>query len=550
MDITKFHSVFYSSKDKIQQDNFILKHTRSEPKKRHRPTDNSRSGKDLTYFYFFRKRDGSQIRICRDAFLKILGLKKDRVLGVMKRHHTSGGKIATETRGGDRKLEKYAEKKAKVMEFVQELKVLESHYNRHRATYRKYLSPDLNIKMLCEMYNNSVDEELKVKESYFRDVITTHFNFGFGSPKTDACLTCLYLDEQLKVEKNIEKKQMLETQKQVHKLKADAFYEILKTADDEAVVLTFDCQKNLLLPRVPDQLAYFSRQYSFYNFTVINGHSKTKLTKENVHCYTWCESDFPKNSSSIASCLYHRLLNESFNGKTKVKCFADGCGGQNKNTILIAMLAKWLMSDAPKQISSIEITFPMVGHSFLPPDRVFGLIEKNLRKKDTILKPEQYEEILAKHGTVHKVGVTVPVYDFKSESEKVQKKPGNWHFRFNPSKRIILKKNKDKTAVVVKGEVAYRTDTCTFRQVTKPNHTHQNMMLIEMEKGVSLKPLKIRDVAKLLSKHFGDDWRKLESLQFYFQLEKIQNGNAEETPEEVDDGEVVEEIEDDNLEVV
>lgn len=60
----------------------------------------------------------------------------------MKRHHASGGNIATETRGGDRKLEEFAEKKAKVMAFVQELKVLESHYNRHRATYRKYLSPE------------------------------------------------------------------------------------------------------------------------------------------------------------------------------------------------------------------------------------------------------------------------------------------------------------------------------------------------------------------------------------------------------------------------
>lgn len=64
------------------------------------------------------------------------------------------------------------------------------------------------------------------------------------------------------------------------------------------------------------------------------------------------------------------------------------------------------MSCAPEQIFSVEIKFPMVGHSFLPLDRVFGLIEKKLRKKDTILQPEQYEQILAEHGTVHQVGVT------------------------------------------------------------------------------------------------------------------------------------------------
>lgn len=89
------------------------------------------------------------------------------------------------------------------------------------------------------------------------------------------------------------------------------------------------------------------------------------------------------------------------------------------------------MSDAPEEITSIEITFPIVGRSFLPPDRVFGLIEKDLRKKDTILKPEQYEEILGKHATVHKVGVTVPVYNFKHEAEKVQKKPSNRTFQLD-----------------------------------------------------------------------------------------------------------------------
>lgn len=74
--------------------------------------------KNLTFIYFLRKRDGSQsshIRICRDAFLKILCLKKDRVLGVMKIHHASGGKIATETR----KLEEFAEKKLKLWLLLQ-----------------------------------------------------------------------------------------------------------------------------------------------------------------------------------------------------------------------------------------------------------------------------------------------------------------------------------------------------------------------------------------------------------------------------------------------
>jgi hypothetical protein len=34
---------------------------------------------------------------------------------------------------------------------------------------------------------------------------------------------------------------------------------------------------------------------------------------------------------------------------------------------------------------SIEFIFPMVVHSFIPPDRVFVRIEKELRKRDTII---------------------------------------------------------------------------------------------------------------------------------------------------------------------
>lgn len=108
----------------------------------------------------------------RDAFLTILSINKDRVLGVMKSHYKSCGSAANETRGGNRKLAKFADKQAKIVEFGQSLKVIESHYNRHRATLRKYIAPELNIAKLCKMYNGSVGQELKVKEAYFREVLT------------------------------------------------------------------------------------------------------------------------------------------------------------------------------------------------------------------------------------------------------------------------------------------------------------------------------------------------------------------------------------------
>lgn len=62
---------------------------------------------------------------------------------------------------------------------------------------------------------------------------------------------------------------------------------------------------------------------------------------------------------------------------------------------------------------NITYFFPIRGHSFLPADRVFGRIEQDIRKHTTILLPEEYNNILQKHGTVHRYGKDWQCYDFK-----------------------------------------------------------------------------------------------------------------------------------------
>lgn len=53
-------------------------------------------------------------------------------------------------------------------------------------------------------------------------------------------------------------------------------------------------------------------------------------------------------------------------------------GGQNKNRILIAMCARWLLST--ENITDVELVFPVRGHSFMPSDRVFGVCEKEFKQ--------------------------------------------------------------------------------------------------------------------------------------------------------------------------
>lgn len=102
-------------------------------------------------------------------------------------------------------------------------------------------------------------------------------------------------------------KQNIITGLRVHKLKAKAFYNLLGSTEAECIKISFDCQKNLALPKLPDQAAYFSQQINFYNLTLVVGNSKTDLNENNVLSYVWLETKANKNSNAIASAVHGAL---------------------------------------------------------------------------------------------------------------------------------------------------------------------------------------------------------------------------------------------------
>ena len=61
--------------------------------------------------------------------------------------------------------------------------------------------------------------------------------------------------------------------------------------------------------------------------------------------------------------------------------YSDNCVGQNKNHALSRL---FLALTDNKRFEKIEQFFPIRGHSFLPCDRDFGIIKKELKKHDRI----------------------------------------------------------------------------------------------------------------------------------------------------------------------
>lgn len=102
-------------------------------------------------------------------------------------------------------------------------------------------------------------------------------------------------------------------------------------------------------------------QVNLYNLTVVSGHSKSKLTPENVKSFIWTEKDRQRSSNEIVSAVFYSLQNFNFDEEVQqVRLVCDGCGGQNKNSSMIGMVQYWLKRCSPPQIQLIELVYPVV----------------------------------------------------------------------------------------------------------------------------------------------------------------------------------------------
>lgn len=287
-DATSFANGFYSSTSKLLQDGYLLKYCWGfQPQRTNRR--NGGSEQALRIIYHIRKVSGKIVKVCKKAFFSILKISESRVNRVVK-YHFKTGNIPKENRGGDRKSIKFMDKTSSIIDFIQSFHLIDLHYCRSKIKYRQYLPSELNIKKMAQMYNDQAADNLRVKSSYFRKIFTTRFNIGFKSTAIYLCSTCIMLDEQIKHCNSEKSKRRLIARKKYHRLRAKAFFKLLKKGRPRSKSLSFDCQKNQVLPKVADQAAYRSRQLYQNNMGIVEGTSESQLTKENVFLYEWTEN--------------------------------------------------------------------------------------------------------------------------------------------------------------------------------------------------------------------------------------------------------------------
>ena len=139
---------------------------------------------------------------------------------------------------------------------------------------------------------------------------------------------------------------------------------------DATDMYTFDFQQNLPLPTLTHSDVFYCRQLWVYNFGIHD------CVSDKGVMHLWDETTAKRGSSEVASCL-HRCLSQRSTGAKHLVLFSDGCPGQNKNRIIATFLLK-LVHDG--QFEQIDHFFLVRGHTFLPNDRDFSVIEREKRR--------------------------------------------------------------------------------------------------------------------------------------------------------------------------
>ncbi|XP_072384620.1 uncharacterized protein [Diabrotica undecimpunctata] len=503
-DIRAIRNKIFENNVKSEQDIKLCHYMSVVPIERKRlTTEQAIKGRNFSVHYFLSKRvSKKKVQVCQAFFLKCVNIKKDRINYVAKT--LSDGNIPKENRGGDHVSTKSVVKKNKIREFIGKLQGKESHYNRKKVR-RIYLAADLSIKKLHGMYLTQCDPEHNVNFSMFRRIFVHDFNIGFSTPASDVCAQCTRLKFKIRTEINEVKKREFRTELSIHQKRANAFYSLLKETPENSITFCFDMQQVQPLPKTPINDAFYAQQISMYVFCCVDSQSKHPTF------FTWTEDQAGRGSIEIGSALVNYLDSLEYDNITTLRLFCDGCGGQNKNSHIIHSLYFWLRFKAPVQVTEILLVFPVRGHSYLPADRVFGRVEKLLRKKATILSREEYEEIYKQIGVVKKIGTDWRLFNMKELQVGLKKVKA-----LADTKKIVIKKFKNGKFIKIRSFQNYyfTSGLENFEKLLKPKFSDAELTITE------------KDLTR--------DWEKLQELDWYRELlnGKSSNEKDEEKEEE------------------
>jgi len=161
----------------------------------------------------------------------------------------------------------------------------------------------------------------------------------------------------------------------------------------------------------------------------------------------------------------------------------------------------WLLNHAPQTLESVELVFPITGHSFLPPNPVFGNVEQEIKINEQIIFPCEHRTIIGCHEKVLQLGDDVDVYDFKVTAGKITKQTSALRFKIKECRRFFIRSYKNGRICEVHIELVYKHNVGEYKTITRKQHYLRNVKpyIIQKYELPRVKEEKAMDVKKLLA---------------------------------------------------
>lgn len=491
------------------QNSYLFGCIRAKNKKRSykKKQKNNVSRRKFTADYLVNIGD-EEIKICKTEFLSVHGLQKSRgrVERILKMKVGGAMVPKPDMRGKhNTRPNRYSDEQIhSVKTHIESIPKYQSHYSRAKNIDKLYLNCDMTITGLytdfympwCREQNIS-----PVKESAYRKIFCTQYNIGFKLPKSDTCKTCDEMGIKIKAAKeanNIELEKELTTFLNLHQARADAMQKLLKSEIDtpakKKLVISFDLQQSMPLPKLTTGPAFYCRKIWLYNLGIHD------CTNKKGFMYLWTEDQAKRGADEVASVLMKFL--ETKLDYDELVIFTDNCPGQNKNW---QMMAFWLQLVKEKKFRKITHHFLLSGHSVMPSDRDFALIKKRQRHRAPVIySPEGWLDIIEKANKKNPFVVTKMTqkdfFSFEPLLANINKKarfPDKQNLEFAGTYSFLFK-SENVGSFFVKSTVNGEYREINVLKQGRPAMTSLSDLKLKYNESVKIAEKKIKNIQTLL----------------------------------------------------
>lgn len=383
----ELHTSFYGLQSFNLQTSYLFSLVKVVNKLR-KYTENQNSQRDKTRIYYIPDATGEEKKVCKSFFQAVFQVSSGRLDRLLKTKPI-GAPSPCDKRGKHPPANKTNEaQKNKVRDFIKQFPSYESHYCRPKSNHRRYLAPDLSIGKMYNLYKNESNNS--VSYFVFREIFNKEFNLHFHPPISDSCKKCDLFNIKIKSTVDEVIKRQLEIERELHQRKAQSARDSLQqdaqlSKEGDITVICFDLMKTLPTPVLTTGICYYKRQLWTYCFSIHN------MATNDSYMFVWNESVASRGPQEVGSCILYYIKN--FVATKKLVMYSDQCGGQNRN-IKMSVLCNYIVSSTEFEVEEIDHKFLLSGHSYLPCDQDFGLIEKEKKFHPNIFIPDDWNKVI------------------------------------------------------------------------------------------------------------------------------------------------------------